>query len=363
MPIKKLLSGILAWIITSSIVYGQSVFINEVNYLISNPDQGIEVAGPAGQDLAGWEIVMYGIDGTVSTTKALSGVIPNQDNGYGAIWYDVEQGFVGNGAVLVDPSNSIIQFVSYGLDGLSNDLVVTAIEGIASGLNSVFVGVQLLPANSLQLTGTGTTYTDFVWSIPGGITEGAVNTNQFFSSLLPIELSDFRATRNEEGVEITWTTQSEINLDYFQLERSEDGRTFRRIYEVDGKGTETGPQSYRYIDRSPLEPISYYRLRNVDLDGSSETSKIIAISATKSGIKNLYQIPGSKKLIIEYYPGNLPQNGKLTLYDTSGRVLRQYELQTKADKQELDLSQLYIGAYFIRINLGGNIYARLIIIE
>lgn len=360
---RKLLCGLLLWMLTGANLMGQSVFINEVNYLLSIPTQGMEVVGPAGQDMTGWDIVTYNILGGVESTEALSGTIPNQDNGYGAIWYDVEQGFVGSvggGAALVDPSNDVVHFVSYG----PLDLVIAAVEGVASGKTSEYIGLQnILNFSSLQLTGTGNTYTDFVWGLPSTVTQGAINTDQFFSLLLPIELSGFQAEKVNQDVEISWTTQSEINLDYFELERSTDGRVFYPIYQTEGRGTEDGPQTYRYLDRSPAAPTVYYRLRNVDLDGSSGLSKMVVVSTNETGIRNIYQVPGNKKLIIEYYPNTPSQNGILTLFDTSGRVLRQFELQTKANTQEIDLSQLNIGAYFIRINLGGNTYARLIINE
>lgn len=364
MPLNKLYGGVfIILMFVGSSLKGQSVFINEINYLISNPDQGIEVAGPAGQDLAGWQIVIYGITGLVTTSRALNGVIPNQQNGYGAIWYDVEQGFVGNGAALINPSNEVVQFISYGLNALGGNLVVLAQDGIAAGLTSTFIGIiQVLPINSLQLTGTGNTYADFVWSIPLGITESAVNTAQFFSSsLLPVELIHFEARKIGVEVKIEWATESEINLDYFQLERSHDGRNFYPIYYTEGLGTDEGPRTYSFIDKRPESPTSYYRLKNIDLDGSTGVSEIVAVNFRKTGIKQLYIIPGTQRLVIQLYEENNTESGHIAIFDINGRVLGEYKIEPGLKTQEIDLTPLTSGAYFIKINLWGQVYSRLVI--
>jgi Secretion system C-terminal sorting domain len=166
-------------------VSAQSVaaFINEVNYLASNPSQrGLEVAGQAGTSLNGWSAVIYNLNGTVNTVNDLGNqVIPSQQNGYGTIWVDVAQTGNGGGLALVNPDGGVAQFVSYGAAG-----VITAVAGPANGLSSQFIGTQVLPNKSLQLTGTGLSYLDFVWALPGHSTRGGVNLNQVLGLLPPV---------------------------------------------------------------------------------------------------------------------------------------------------------------------------------
>lgn len=358
---QKLLIVIWGLLMLTGGLKSQSTFINEINYLASNPDQGIEVAGQAGQDLAGWELVVYGISGTVTATKSLSGVIPNQQNGYGAIWYDVDQGAGGNGVALVNPSNNVVQFLSYGVDLLSNDLIVTATEGIAMGMTSTYTEEQLLATNSLQLAGTGSAYPQFSWAIPGGTTKGARNTNQVFSTALPIELLAFSAQQIEEGIKVEWATVQEIDLAYFQLEKSEDGIAFYPIYQREGMGTPEGVRHYAYLDKGPHSPVNYYRLVNVDADGSADMSRIIVANFRKSGIKQCFLIPGTSKLMIQFqgYSGN--RAGWATIYGLSGLNRGRHRLKLDGASQEIDLSALNPGAYFVKINLEGEVYTELII--
>ncbi len=162
----------------------QNVFINEVNYLAE--DSGVEIAGEAGEDLDGWSMVFYDKNGRVKHTETVnSSSIPDQENGYGSIWFDVEQGRQSDGVALVKPDGNVSSFSSYGNTGLLGliPVVINAIEGPASGLTSDHIGTQLLPGSSLELIGTGIELLDFIWSLPLGSTPGQINTLQYFLGL------------------------------------------------------------------------------------------------------------------------------------------------------------------------------------
>jgi len=162
----------------------QSVFINEIHYDNTGGDSGeaIEVAGPAGTDLAGWTIALY--NGSASQrnvygTINLSGVIPDQDNGYGTLSFaraGIQNGSP-DGMALVNGSSALVQFLSY-------EGSFQAASGPAVGLTSVDIGVTEASSsaigNSLQLTGTGTTYGNFSWAGSGPNTFGNPNSGQTF---------------------------------------------------------------------------------------------------------------------------------------------------------------------------------------
>jgi uncharacterized protein len=160
------------------------VFINEIHYDNDGTDTGeaIEIAGPAGTDLAGWSIVLYnGSSGAVYNTTALSGTIPDQDSGYGTLIFTYPSNGIQNGSpdgiALVAPGDVVVQFLSY-------EGTFTAVGGPADSLLSIDIGVQegsSTPAgDSLQLVGSGTSYEDFAWSGPVASSYGAVNAGQSF---------------------------------------------------------------------------------------------------------------------------------------------------------------------------------------
>lgn len=172
-----------------------SVFINELHYDNVGGDTGeaIEVAAPAGTDLTGWRIILYnGANGQAYATTggsingiALSGIVPNSQNGFGTLSFaalGIQNG-APDGFALVNPLGVVVQFLSY-----EGSFVAT--NGPAAGLTSTDIGVSQSGNDAvgltLQLTGTGTTYEDFTWSAPAAGTAGAVNTGQSFGSGPPV---------------------------------------------------------------------------------------------------------------------------------------------------------------------------------
>jgi cysteine-rich repeat protein len=159
-----------------------TVFINEIHYDNASIDTGeaIEIAGPDGTNLSGWSIVLYnGSLGTSYGTIILSGTIPNQDNGWGTLsfpWPGIQNGSP-DGLALVDSSSTVVQFLSY-------EGSFTAEDGPANGMTSTDIGVNEDLAtpigHSLQLSGSGLFYEDFVWQMPTASSFGSVNAGQTF---------------------------------------------------------------------------------------------------------------------------------------------------------------------------------------
>lgn len=160
----------------------QVVFINELHYDNAGADlnEGIEVAGNAGLDLAGWSLVAYnGSNGLTYNTITLTGTIPDQQNGYGTVFFTLEglQNGAPDGIALVDADGVVVQFLSY-------EGVFTALNGPANTMESQNIGVAEdgnTPADhSLQLTGSGLAYADFVWAPAMMNTRNSINTGQSF---------------------------------------------------------------------------------------------------------------------------------------------------------------------------------------
>lgn len=167
-----------------------SVFINEFHYDNVGTDTGefIEIAGPAGTNLTGWQLARYNgstpssaVVYTSPGSITLSGVIPDQGSGFGTLTFtlptDGLQNGTSDGFALVDPNGSVVQLLSY-------EGVFTAGNGPAAGLTSVDVGVSQTSSTpvgaSLQLTGTGTVYEDFTWAVTTVNTSGSINAGQTF---------------------------------------------------------------------------------------------------------------------------------------------------------------------------------------
>jgi len=92
-----------------------------------------------------------------------------------------------------------------------------------------------------------------------------------------VELVDFSASLKNSIVELQWSTASEKDNDYFSVEKSRDGKNFFSIGKVDGAGNSQSLLSYTYQDDDPFDGTSYYRLKQVDFDGTFENSDIKSV--------------------------------------------------------------------------------------
>jgi hypothetical protein len=97
------------------------------------------------------------------------------------------------------------------------------------------------------------------------------------TSPLPITLLNFKAFLREQQVELKWNTASEINNDFFTIERSSNAVDFTPIGRIDGAGTSGLTNEYTFYDPAPLRGISYYRLQQSDFDGTIESLRIVSV--------------------------------------------------------------------------------------
>ncbi|MFD1630797.1 hypothetical protein [Pseudopedobacter beijingensis] len=97
---------------------------------------------------------------------------------------------------------------------------------------------------------------------------------------LPVKLTSFTGQNQNNHIQLNWATASEQGNSHFEVLRSGDGKNFNVLTTVSGKGTTTQISNYSYIDANPLPGTNYYQLRQVDYDGKSENSGIIAIKNT-----------------------------------------------------------------------------------
>jgi hypothetical protein len=100
----------------------------------------------------------------------------------------------------------------------------------------------------------------------------------FSENPMPIELLFFTAEKADNHVKLNWATASEINNDYFTVERSADLRDIASIAEISGAGNSNITCLYEYLDYQPLNGINYYRLKQTDYDGSFDFSDWVAVN-------------------------------------------------------------------------------------
>jgi hypothetical protein len=169
------------------------------------------------------------------------------------------------------------------------------------------------------------------------------NLGDGMAVILPVELVFFKGKTNETQNVLTWETATEINVDYFELESSLDGKKFQKIGQLAAKNT---PSVYELSEKA-LAHITYYRLKTIDKDGKFSFSNIITL-------ENLNKMEEKRVSIIKIYPN--PATSVLTIDNVEGENVRivnafgQVVLSIfKANNSEkISVAHLPNGVYFIK---------------
>jgi fibronectin-binding autotransporter adhesin len=141
---------------------------------------------------------------------------------------------------------------------------------------------------------------------------------------LPVQLLSFAAARQGATVRTTWATASEHNSAYFVVQRSADGRTFADVQQVLAQGTSLLRHDYAAVDAQPLPGTSYYRLRQVDLDGTVAYSAVATVRfTTELGTPTLvaYPNPTAGQRFQVLTTGLAATGGTVQLHDNVGRLV------------------------------------------
>jgi len=174
---------------------------------------------------------------------------------------------------------------------------------------------------------------------------GTVGTATTFcsGSPLPVVLTAFRATRQPDQVQVQWSTAQETDNAYFVVERAADGYTFTDLQQVAGHGTTQQTTRYSISDKAPLAtPISYYRLRQVDADGTRTYSPVVIVVTETSSLQAALTLaPNPAQQSVQVLG---VQTGTVQLLDLAGRILR----TQLAQEQALNLTGVRPGLYLVR---------------
>lgn len=182
----------------------------------------------------------------------------------------------------------------------------------------------------------------------GGLLNASFDVDVFsaygtLAAPLPVELMAFQGKSTTAGTTLAWSTASERNSDYFVVERADDTpENFRRIGQVQSMGTTTRRTDYTFTDDRPAA-LSYYRLRQVDRDGATSFSPLVAVkSVALSPTLAVYPSPATEAVTIAGAPGT-----RFAVVDRLGRQLRTSEIPAGA-QPALDVRTLPAGVYFVR---------------
>ncbi len=310
--------------------------------------------------------------------------------------FDPTGGYYGGGALDVD-GDGVIDFE---FDLYNNNIVMTPVGtmsmSVIGAANSFTNYVNLIPLNS-TIVSSGNFVSDFYTFEPGasgtvyvpiitaagnlGFVEFTLDGNGGFiidlsqtgvadntdsqigsgdcSTLgdvpLPISLINFDAEARDKAIALSWKTGSELDNRGFEIERSADGLNFYKIGWESGAGTSIVEQDYKFIDKNArANVVYYYRLKQIDLTGEFDYSKIVEAKLEGNGtisIGNVYPNPVSTSQASLEITSQEAKEISYEIIDVLGKVIfsNKQVLNAGLNTIAIETSTLVNGNYFMKI--------------
>jgi hypothetical protein len=242
-----------------------------------------------------------------------------------------------------------------------NPGVPAPVPGSMTGFNWYFAGLPI-DTNANIKVGPYTTAGIYeyvaVYSTVCGIYTDTVRITA--TANVPVLLSKFSASKVTDDVVLDWETSLEINNNYFEVERSLDNRNFTSIGKVKGHGNSSKLNRYQFIDANAIEQLAssasvYYRLRQVDFDGSFEYSPIRVVSLHHSNALQVSVQPNPNKGVFNLHLEGMNEDEmvRVELIDMFGNVVYQTE-QNSANHTITIEANLAAGVYTAIVKAGEN---------
>jgi hypothetical protein len=169
-------------------------------------------------------------------------------------------------------------------------------------------------------------------------------------AIVPLTLLDFNVQKEGEKAKAFWTTTSEVNTAYFELERSKTGSGFERIATIPAANT-PGDHHYEFTDAFSAAGKNYYRLRMVDVDGQYTYSPVVSLNMGKAGTVISAIYPNPVKDIVHIAVAGNSNDLSIQIVSLDGKTVMNKQLTT-AGIHDLNVSALPAGVYFIKTNNG-----------
>jgi hypothetical protein len=262
---------------------------------------------------------------------------------WGRSWYLQKSG--GNAAGQVTLNFNFTQYNSSTPNGASvYALLYNATDGtFATGTN------KLITTTATIVSGGTVSFTVNAANLANGYYAITYSSSPI---ILPLQLTDFTVSAQQNDALLDWTVQQDVNIDHFNVQRSTDGSSFTSIGAVSARTGNAGPEQYSFVDEKPATSISYYRIESVDADGSLTYSGIrtFRVTTAETATVTIYPNPATDRLhIATTGTGTV----SILIIDVQGRVLRRVEAAS-GNAVDVPVNDLAKGVYFAKIVAGGS---------
>ena len=247
------------------------------------------------------------------------------------------------------------------------DGTISYFQNTGSSINGILVE-QTGTDNPFNGIGIGDSSTPTFVDIDGdgdldafiGKRDGTISYFQNNSPIIPVELIVFTGKATKAGNQLLWQTASEINNKGFNVERSEDAKSWETLGFVAGNGTTLETQNYTFLDTRKdvlVKRLFYYRLKQLDFDGRYEYSNIVAVNYESGSTKDkLIVFPNPTSQLLNYQAEDVQQ---VELFDSFGKLVK----TANQINGQLSLEGVSTGVYVLVIQTKASKQRAMIVVE
>lgn len=281
---------------------------------------------------------------TVNTNASIPGIFSTSAISlWNRSWYIQQAGGKASGKVTLN-----FNFTQYNggtpSAALSYAVIYNATDGtFATGTN------QIVTASATSISGGTVSLTVTASNLPTGYYALSYSTTPI---LLPLQLTAFTVTAQQNAALLNWTMEQTTVLDHFNVQHSTDGATFAAIGTVAAAAGDAGSANYSFTDENPAKALNYYRIEIVNQDGSTSYSGIRTLGSASAvtATVNIYPNPATDRLHVTT-AANTAFN--ILIIDVQGRVVRQAAVAS-GNAADITISDLVKGIYFAEILTGNS---------
>lgn len=343
--------------------------VSNPTYVISGNSSGNYNIGP------GQSVVIASSASFTGTINMNGGVLCNQGTIQTSATINANSGTIYNyGVIRQNNFNtpSGLTFYNYNLIFITGNLIINSgsywyedgqttvgnnmqVNGVVTGTSTVCGGFKVSNHTTLNSNGNVSNIDFCDLGMPSGgfdVRNAAVPSSVTYCtcsfSPLPVELVDFTAECNSNTVNVSWSTASEVNNDYFILEKSADAVTWSEITKVAGNGNSNELKTYSYTDHASGLGATYYRLTQVDFNGDTEvfSPKSANCGNGETATLSVYPNPADEYVTVSY--SGAGKWARWSIISMSGAVVNTGNLTADGNTQ-IEVSSLPAGVYTLRV--------------
>jgi hypothetical protein len=234
-------------------------------------------------------------------------------------------------------------------DGTSWNLVSNDVSsGASTTWGSIYYDLPAAASNvsNLRFRFSYTTATNQNCTAPPNFRIDDFTLGSGFS--LPVELITFNAQLIRRQVHLNWSTASELDNKYFEVEHSLDGKTFAILGQITGAGTTQSAQQYAFVHSSPLPGTNYYRLRQVDQNGQVAYSILRSVLFGEASSYKIFPSPATEMLYVQWQQST-EQVLNWAIYNTVGKLIEVGQVDSADTALEIPIQRLPKGGYVLHL--------------